>query len=159
MDPMPDVGSDGLAPASSADADTKAILEVLQRLATALRDRDVDGFTTLYAADAWIADLAPPLARRGQDRAEFDAWLQTWDGPVSLDTRLLRLSIGGATAFCASLMRMRGRRTDGTDVDLWFRNTLCFQKTEGHWRIVHDHASVPFHMDGSFRAAVDLHPE
>jgi ketosteroid isomerase-like protein len=28
----------------------------------------------------------------------------------------------------------------------------------GEWRIVHDHSSVPFYMDGSYRAAVDLKP-
>ena len=26
------------------------------------------------------------------------------------------------------------------------------------WKIVHEHTSVPFHMDGSFRAATDLQP-
>ena len=26
------------------------------------------------------------------------------------------------------------------------------------WRIAHAHTSVPFHMDGSFRAAVELQP-
>ena len=153
MDPMPDTGN------HARDADAAAIRTILERMATALRDKDADGFAALYAPDAWIADLAPPLARQGQNRAELDAWLQSWDGPMTLDTRDVRLSIGGGTAFCASLMCMRGRKTDGTDVDLWFRNTLCFEKTDGHWRIVHEHASVPFHMDGSLRAAVDLQPE
>ena len=28
----------------------------------------------------------------------------------------------------------------------------------GTWKIAHEHTSVPFYMDGSFRAAVDLEP-
>ena len=150
---MPDPGINPLA------GDEGAIRTIVERLVRALHDKDVEGFVALYAPDAWIADLAPPLARRGQDREEFEAWLQTWDGPVTLDSREVRISTGAATAFCANLMRMRGRKTDGTAVDLWFRNTLCFEKAEGQWRIVHDHASVPFHMDGSVKAAVDLQPE
>jgi ketosteroid isomerase-like protein len=36
--------------------------------------------------------------------------------------------------------------------------TLCFRKIDGEWRITHEHESVPFYMDGSVRAAVDLEP-
>jgi ketosteroid isomerase-like protein len=28
----------------------------------------------------------------------------------------------------------------------------------GAWKIAHEHTSVPFYMDGSFRAAIDLKP-
>jgi ketosteroid isomerase-like protein len=38
------------------------------------------------------------------------------------------------------------------------RSTLCFRREGGAWKIAHAHTSVPFHMDGSFRAAVDLEP-
>ena len=37
-------------------------------------------------------------------------------------------------------------------------NTLLSRKIRGDWRIVHQHESVPFYMDGSYRAAVDLKP-
>jgi ketosteroid isomerase-like protein len=38
------------------------------------------------------------------------------------------------------------------------RATLCFVRKGGGWKIVHEHTSVPFHMDGSFQAALDLKP-
>lgn len=60
-------------------------------------------------------------------------------------------------AFSSALMRMRGR-INGEDQDMWFRATVCLRKMNGQWRIVHDHSSVPFYMDGSYRAAVDLKP-
>lgn len=34
----------------------------------------------------------------------------------------------------------------------WLRNV------DRKWQIVSDHTSVPFYMDGSYRAAVDLQP-
>jgi SnoaL-like protein len=49
-----------------------------------------------------------------------------------------------------------GTKTDGETPDLWFRLAVCFRKTDGRWAIVHEHESVPFYMDGSFKAAVDL---
>lgn len=38
------------------------------------------------------------------------------------------------------------------------RVTLCLRRVGSAWMIVHEHESVPFYMDGSFRAAVDLQP-
>ena len=43
-------------------------------------------------------------------------------------------------------------------MDLWVRTTLGFRKADGRWRVVHEHVSVPFYMDGSERAALDLKP-
>jgi ketosteroid isomerase-like protein len=33
-----------------------------------------------------------------------------------------------------------------------------WRKREGEWLVTHEHVSVPFYMDGSLRAAVDLKP-
>jgi hypothetical protein len=33
---------------------------------------------------------------------------------------------------------------------------MCLRRVDGRWRIVHDHSSVPFYLDGSYRAAVEL---
>jgi ketosteroid isomerase-like protein len=47
---------------------------------------------------------------------------------------------------------------DGEEVELWFRVTACFRRDEGQWRITHMHNSVPFAMDGSAKALIDLKP-
>ena len=70
----------------------------------------------------------------------------------------LKITAGDDVAFCHSLNRMMATTTKGSKVDLWFRQTLCFRKIDGRWRITHEHSSVPFHMDGSYKAAVDLNP-
>ncbi len=59
----------------------------------------------------------------------------------------------------ASAMRAKdAERVAGERVDLWFRETLGFCKIDGQWKIAHEHSSVPFYMDGSFKAAIDLKP-
>ena len=41
---------------------------------------------------------------------------------------------------------------------LWFRVTLGLRKIDGRWLVTHEHESVPFEMDGSFRASIGLRP-
>ena len=129
--------------------------EVFQRLAKAHVDHDADAIADAYAPDAVIFDLAPPLVRRGMNRESVAAWLAGWDGPIQIDARDVDLMVDGNLAFVSALNRMRGRQ-GGEDQDMWYRTTMCLRRISGRWRIVHDHASVPFYMDGSFRAAVDL---
>ena len=50
------------------------------------------------------------------------------------------------------------RFSDGGEVSLWFRITNGFRKENGKWKIVHAHSSVPFYMDGSSKACLDLKP-
>jgi uncharacterized protein (TIGR02246 family) len=129
--------------------------EIFQRLVKAHADHDADAIADAYAPDAVIFDLAPPLVRRGMNRESVAAWLAGWDGPIQIDARDVDLTVDGDLAFVSALNRMRGRQ-GGEDQDMWYRTTMCLRRMSGRWRIVHDHASVPFYMDGSFRAAVDL---
>jgi len=139
--------------------DRDEILALCRRLGQAHYDRDAGAIAACYAPDAVIYSLAPPLGTRGMDRNGTAAWLGTWDGPIHVDARDTALAVAGDLAWMSALNRMRGAKTDGEAVDLWFRTTMCFRKAGNGWRIVHDHASVPFYMDGSYRAAVDLAPE
>ena len=141
----------------SSTTDRAEIEALFQRLARAHADHDADAIVEAYAPDAVIFDLAPPLGRRGMKRDSVAAWLAGWDGPIQIDARDVDLTVDGEVAFVSGLNRMRGR-IGGEDQDLWYRTTVCLRKTDGRWRIVHDHTSVPFYMDGSYRAAVDLKP-
>ena len=82
-------------------------------------------------------------------------WLGGWDGPIQIDAFDVNLTVDRELAFSSALTRMRGR-INGEDQDMWFRTTMSseHQRAMG---IVHDHSSVPFYMDGSYRAA-DLKP-
>ena len=82
----------------------------------------------------------------------------TWQGPIGFELRDLQITAGDDIAYCHGLKRISGRKTDGEEPDAWTRATLCFRKIDSEWRITHEHESVPFYMDGSDRAAVDLKP-
>lgn len=146
---------------SGKNSDATQVRALLDQRTVALRNKDAELLLSSYASDVVSFDLAPPLRFTGaevHDKAAIDAWFATWRGPIGWEVRDLDISAEGGLAFAYALNRMTGTKTDGEKVDLWMRTTTCFRKTGGKWTIVHDHASVPFYMDGSYKAAVDLKP-
>ena len=87
-------------------------------------------------------------------------WFDTWDGPIAWAMARSHGRRSAATSRSRyGLGHMTGTKKDGEKVDLWLR---CHRRPaphrDGAWKITHQHTSVPFHMDGSFKAAVDLKP-
>ena len=86
-------------------------------------------------------------------------WFDTFDGPVQVTYREPVVTVDGTVAFVHTLTNMTATPTGGAEpFTFWFRSTYGLRRVEGTWRIAHRHESTPFYMDGSFRAAVDLHP-
>jgi ketosteroid isomerase-like protein len=139
--------------------DQAEILALLDALRRAHHDRDAAGIAAAFAPEAVICDLSPPLSHHGVDVAAKQAWLDSWDGPIELDTPPGTLMISGDLAIHYGFTRMSGRpRAAGREVGFWLRDTIVLRRENGRWRIVHLHSSVPFHMDGSLRPAFDLAP-
>ncbi len=140
--------------------DDAQIHALIEDWAKALRAKDVDAVMSAYAPDLLAFDLPPPLQVRGasEHRAGFEAWFPTFVGPIGFEMRELSVAADANLAFSHSLNRITGQRTSGESTDVWVRATVAFRKIGGRWRVVHEHVSVPFYMDGSNRAAVDLKP-
>jgi ketosteroid isomerase-like protein len=138
------------------DEETR-IRTVVQGAWSAIGAKDAEKALSHYARDRVQYSLAPPL-RVQLDATALNDWFATWRGPIGIEIRDLAVHVSGDVAFCTSLNRMTGTKTDGAAVDLWFRATMGLRERGGEWKIVHEHESVPFYMDGSFRAAVDLKP-
>jgi ketosteroid isomerase-like protein len=146
-------------------AKTKAVEEgqiraVIENWANAMRAKDADSVVSQYTTDSVKFILAPPLQYTRDNpfgKQALEAWFSSFQGSIGYEIHGLKITTGDDTAFCHSLNRMTAR-TNGSKVDLWFRETLGFRKIDGKWTITHEHSSVPFYMDGSYKAAVDLKP-
>lgn len=137
----------------------KAIETVLEQRQNALEMKDARLLAHKQTQDAVMFLLAPPLVVRSEPEAMAEAWFKTWAGPLTWEMRDQEVTVAGDVAFVTALEHMAGTKTDGEDVSLWFRTTLGLKRLDGAWKIVHEHQSVPFYMDGSDRAALDLTPE
>ena len=145
---------------NSKASDEAQIRQLVDSWVQALRAKDVNGVMSHYAPDILVFDLAPPLQYRGADayRKNWEAWFPTFRGSIGYELRDLSITASDDIAFCHSFNRIRGTRTNDEETDVWVRATVCCRKIDGKWKIVHEHESVPFYMDGSYRAAVDLEP-
>jgi ketosteroid isomerase-like protein len=147
-------------PARHGD-DEAQIAALLDAFTAAIHTKDARAAVALYTRDVVAFDLAPPLsidAAMERDPRNIQQWFDTWDGPIGLGGRDLTIVVDQHSAYAFGLRHMTGTKTDGERVDLWFRATACFRREDGAWRIAHVHNSVPFAMDGSGRALLDLTP-
>jgi PhnB protein len=138
-------------------ADEVAIRRAIDAWTQGLHDKDAKGVAACLADDLVVYSLAPPLVAT-EDGGGLQAWFDTWSSPIGYDLADLAIAAAGDVAFAHGLAHMSGTKTDGEVVDLWFRCTLGLRERGGAWKIVHTHESVPFLMDGSFKAAIDLKP-
>lgn len=135
------------------------IRDLLDSIFQAHQDKDAVAIAAPYAPDATIFDLSPPLAHPGVTVERKQPWLDSWETPIDLEFRNLRITVSGEYAFGHGFLRMQGTKAGaGRPVDFWMRATYCFEHGCNGWRIVHEHHSVPFYMDGSLRPAFDLQP-
>jgi PhnB protein len=140
--------------------DETEIRNALEEWAEALRAKNVDGVLAFYTPDVRAFDAAPPLEHdREAMRRGLEEWFPSWRGPIGYEFRDLRVTASADVAFGTSLVRLTGERTDGEATDVWMRSTVCLRMVGGWWIFAHVHLSVPFAMDGSYRALVDLKPQ
>lgn len=142
----------------SAEHEIRAVIES-RRAAVAAKDAAAS--VRAYASDVAVFDFAPPLAQPPSDAIDpvrANRWFETWDGPLTVELRDVVVKVDADLACAFGLMRLSGRRADGSATDFWSRTTMCLERRGGEWRIVHEHNSVPMLMDGSGAAATDLQP-
>ena len=127
--------------------------------AEAIRAKDVDGSLSHYAPTVLAFDLVEPLRYVGLNalRLRLDNWLSSFDGPIDFENHDLSITGDEKVAFAHSLNHVRGTLRDGTNLNMYWRATVCLRKIDGEWTVVHTHTSVPFDMQ-SGKASLDLQP-
>jgi ketosteroid isomerase-like protein len=122
------------------------IERLLESRIAALRRRD--GAAANAVLDPLIVafEVAGPLqlsAAEVTDASLTQAWLDSFDVGPEVTIEDLSIHQDGDVAFCHSLNRLQGTRSDGQEVDVKMRSTLGFRRVGGEWKIVHAHTSLP----------------
>ena len=136
------------------------VREHLDSWANAVRAKDLETVMSHYAPDTLLFDLAPPLQYSGADACQHNwaSWFPTFQGSVGYEITELSIVASHDVAYCHSLNRICGTRTDGEQTDVWVRATVGFRNITGRWMIAHEHYSVPFYMEPPYKASLDLKP-
>ena len=135
------------------------IRELIGAWAVALSAKDIEAVVSYYVSDVVAFDVVNPLEYKGTYmlRTRLTEWLSSFDGHMGFEVSGLEVEAGDYLAFCHSLNRVIGTKTDGVQLDMCWRATLCWRKTEHGWKITHSHASVPFDTTTGL-ASLDLKP-
>jgi PhnB protein len=143
---------------TGASAAEEEIRSVIEAWAQAIRRKDVARVLKQFADKSVRFYLAPPLQAPDPLRKNLEDWFATFQGDIGYEIRDLLITTASDVAYCHSFNHLTGTKVDGEKPDVWFRETLCLRQIDTRWLITHAHESVPFYMDGSFKAAVDLKP-
>lgn len=141
--------------------DETAVRAVIAVLGEALKRKDAAAAVALYGGQAVRYTLAPALQQNpdsARHRKELEDWFATFAGPIEQKLGQHEILVEGDLALVHGFLWMGAIKREGAKSALWFRVTWALQRSPQGWRIVHEHQSVPFYMDGSMRAAVDLEP-
>ena len=147
-----------MADQSITQSSEAQIRSMIEAWAQAIRAKDAAGVAAHWDQDLVQFDFAPPLRVVGNDSQGLKDWFASWQGQIGFAITELKVTASEDVAFCHALAHLTGSRTDGSQSNVWFRDTLGLRKAGGLWKIAHGHESVPMYMDGSFRAAIDLKP-
>ena len=145
--------------ANSKTTDEAQIRQLIADREEAVRTRDVNGSMIDVASYVVSFDVVNPLQHTGADalRQRAEEWFGSFQGPIGYETRDLIITAGDEVAFSHGLSHVSALRSDGGQLDMWWRTTLCFRKTDSKWMVTHEHNSVPFDVE-SGKASLDLKP-
>ena len=125
-----------------------AIAALIDQQTNAIRIKDIAGATANYKADVVLFDVVGPLRHQGSAsvKKRLKEWFATFndDKPIHFETIDLKISADNDTAFSHNFNHINAPLKDGGTLDMYWRETLNWEKTAKKWQIVSAHSSVPF---------------
>ncbi|HET7466482.1 MAG TPA: SgcJ/EcaC family oxidoreductase [Candidatus Dormibacteraeota bacterium] len=129
-------------------SDTKKIEEMLDRYRTAVHDKDVESFLSLYDDEVTVFDMWGRWAYRGL--ADWRAMATEWFGSLGADLSSpefhdVRITAGDGVAAAHAFLTYRGLSADGKELRAMDnRITWVLRRNhDGEWKIIHEHTSAP----------------
>jgi ketosteroid isomerase-like protein len=125
------------------------IVRIVRARAEAVASGDVGTSIANFSDDVVEFDLVDPLSSQGKSsiRQRAQEWIGSFVSPPQLQLSDITVVAGIDVAFSYYFTHVTGDLKTGSRADMWFRSTLCFQKRNSRWQIVHEHGSVPFNPE------------
>jgi len=131
-------------PAKSSDENQIRLL--IEAWRNALSKRDLDRMVQSYAPNVLFFDVVPPIQLQGAAayRKAWEQMLPHLPTRVAADQRELEIKVSGNLAIVHCLTRLIDADTKESAAAGWVRVTMCFERENSAWRVIHEHVSVPF---------------
>ncbi|HEY0254785.1 MAG TPA: SgcJ/EcaC family oxidoreductase [Kofleriaceae bacterium] len=140
----------------SAESELRDLIDNRVR---AIRAKDLEGALSGYAEDVVTFDLVTPLANRGKAavRKRLEDWLGSFESALDYELRDIALVVKDDIAFDHHFTHVHGTNKQGQMIEMWFRETNGYRRTDNRWLCVHQHSSAPMDMK-TMKAVLDLKP-
>ena len=124
----------------------EAIKRSIDSFFSALSTKNLDLMMAHYADDVVVFDAKPPFQTKGAV-----AWKHVWEAslpffPASfrVERKDLVIHSDGNVGFAFYLFKLVGPEKNHPAMQTWMRATTGYKLQNGRWKIMHDHASLPF---------------
>ncbi len=133
--------------ADAQTEDEKEIRALVQRLATAIRAKDVTTIMSSYVPDEslHVFDVIPPRQYVGAKayKKDWEDFFAPFPGPVEYEMNDLSITTEGNLGFSHNIDRFILTDKEGKKLEFTTRSTDVYRKIDGKWFIIHEHVSVP----------------
>lgn len=121
------------------------VRQVIDQWFSAVKAKDADKLSTLYADDAVVFPPTDELKLKGKSQVSkaVREWLDRFQGNIETNDQDIQICVGDDTAFAFMICNFRGKDADGKNIDMTARATVGFELRQGKWLAVHEHASFP----------------
>ncbi len=152
-------GNNQTPEATATDPVVAELCSFIERRAEAVRSKNLETAAACISFDVILFDVVDQLQYGGADELTKRArqWFSSFEGPIGFEMRQLQVTTCQNMGFSHSLNRVNATRIDGQKLEMWWRSTTCYSKTEGAWKVTHEHNSVPFNPETG-KATLDLEP-
>jgi ketosteroid isomerase-like protein len=103
----------------------------------AVRAKDRVRAASGIAPDILTFDVVNLLQNIGADASSkrVEEWFASFQGPISYDTLDMNITAGDDVAFGHGLCHVSATKTDGKQINMWWRSPIYFRKVAGNWLI------------------------
>jgi ketosteroid isomerase-like protein len=132
---------------SAKESDEAEIRAMENAMVQGYSARDLDRALAGYLQDEtlFVFDAIPPRQYVGIKawRADNDAFLATFQGPLKVEISDLNVTTDGKLGFGHNVQRFTGTDKNGKPLDMTIRVSDGYKKIDGKWWIVLEHLSFP----------------
>ncbi|WP_111858227.1 YybH family protein [Acinetobacter sp. CFCC 10889] len=132
----------------------KNVLAQIQKWDHALKNNDLEQITQDYADDIRLFDVSSQLNGLEQYKTELEKISPYFTHNINIRRRDLKIHVSGDVAFLYCYTKMENPQLNEFFQMPWCRTTLCLQKKNDQWVLLHQHISMPVNM--LTKKAIDL---
>lgn len=125
----------------------KEIEALMQEWSEALYQKDAELMAHYYSDDAKVFDLGTQTENK---EAYKNLWIKCFPyfgDNITAERQRITIHAADGMGFLYGYSRVRGAQTDNPAAQAWFRLTVCYQKIDDTWKVVHEHVSMPFDFE------------